>query len=87
MITIQHTRAVPIPYTELMDPVTGRTEVRMVNIDSFAYRSASKFMIRLSERDFQNEALLSKIADHVNISAKAFVERFGYLGGVAPRPF
>jgi len=87
MITIQQNQVQPIPYTELMDPETGRTGVRMVNIDSFTYRSARKFMIRLDAQDFQDDALLDAIAGQVNISAKEFIKRFGYLGGVAPRPF
>jgi hypothetical protein len=59
----------------------------MVNVDSFTYRSARKFMIRLDAQDFEDEALLSAIAGQINLSVKEFVKRFGYLGGVAPRPF
>ena len=39
-ITIQRNQVVPIPFGEMMDPKTGRTEVRLVNIESFTYRSA-----------------------------------------------
>ena len=87
MISIQNNQAHPIPYGELMDPETGRTGVRMVNIDSFTYRSARKFMIRLDEQDFKDDALLAEIAKHINLTAQEFVGRFGYLAGVAPRPF
>ena len=87
MISIQNNQAQPIPYTDLMDPETGRTEVRMVNIDSFTYHSARKFMIRLDEQDFRDKALLAEIAKHVNITEEEFIKRFGYLGGVAPRPY
>ncbi len=87
MITIQQNEAKPIPYTELMDPQSGRTEVRMVNVNSFTYRSARKFMIRLEENDFQDPERLSSIGRHIGISTQEFVQRFGYLGGVAPRPF
>ena len=48
-ITLQQNQVVPIPSEKMMDPATGRTEVRMVNIDSFTYRSAYKFMIRLKK--------------------------------------
>lgn len=87
MITIQNNQAQPIPYDVLMDPVTGHTQVRQVNVDSFAYRSACKFMIRLEAQDFHDSALLDALAAQVNISADEFVKRFGYLGGVAPRPY
>jgi 6-phosphofructokinase len=87
MITIQNNDVVPIPYDELMDPETGRTEVRMVRIDSFTYRSARRFMVRLEEQDFADEASVNEMAACTNLSAAEFVKRFGYLGGVAPRPF
>lgn len=87
MITIQENQAVPIPYDELMDPKTGRTEVRMVKTDSFTYQSARRFMVRLDKQDLEDPAVVAKMAACTNLSAEAFVARFGYLGGVAPRPF
>lgn len=87
LITIQQNRAVPVPYTQIMDPQTGRTEVRMVNVDSFAYKSACKFMIRLQPQDFQDQYLLTRIAHHTKLSPEDFIRRFGYLGGMASRPF
>ena len=41
LMTIQDNKPVPIPYAQIMDSETGRTEVRKVNIHSFPYRSAS----------------------------------------------
>jgi len=87
MITVQQTRPVPMPYDQIMDPGTGHTEVRMVNIDSFTYRSARKFMVRLEKADFQNQQWVKVMASCTNLSSEQFIERFGYLGGVAPRPF
>jgi 6-phosphofructokinase len=87
MITIQENQVVPIPYDELMDPETGRTEVRLVNIDSLAYRSARNFMVRLERKDMEDQALLAKMAACTNLSPDAFVQRFGYLADMSPRPF
>jgi 6-phosphofructokinase len=87
MITIQNNDVVPIPYDELLDPETGRTEIRMVRIDSFTYQSARRFMVRLDEQDLTDEAFVEKMASCTNLSPTDFVRRFGYLGGVAPRPF
>lgn len=86
-ITLQGNEVVPIPFKEMMDPETGRTEVRTVNIDSFTYRSAYKFMIRLKPEDSRNENLLKQMAAQTNLSLAEFKERFGYLIGIAPRPF
>ena len=87
MITIQKNQAVPVPYEQLMDPETGRTEIRSVNVDSFTYRSARKFMVRLDETDFQDRDQLEELASCTNLTPEAFAQRFGYLAGVAPRPF
>ena len=50
-ITIQHNQVIPMPFESMMDPRTGRTEVRRVKVDSFVYRSAFKFMIRLKPQN------------------------------------
>lgn len=86
-ITIQQNQIVPIPFEEMMDPETGRTKVRQVNIDSFTYRSAYKFMIRLKPQDADDDMLLARMAAQTNLSLEEFKARFGYLVGIAPRPF
>ncbi len=78
-VTIQGTEVVPIPISEMMDPETGRTEVRKVNLDSFVYRSAHKLMIRLKPADADDEGLLARMADHTSLSRSEFKSRFGYL--------
>jgi len=86
-ITIQRDQVVPIPSDEMMDPETGRTTVRQVNIDSFTYCSANKFMIRLKPQDANDPMLLAKMAAQTNLSPEAFKARFGYLLNIAERPF
>ena len=86
-ITIQRDQVVPIPFEEMMDPKTGRTAVRQVNIDSFTYRSAYKFMLRLKPQDAQNDMLLAQMAAQTNLTLEDFKTRFGYLVGILPRPF
>ncbi|MCD6344554.1 MAG: 6-phosphofructokinase, partial [Anaerolineae bacterium] len=64
-----------------------RTEVRQVNIDSFTYRSAYKFMIRLKPQDAEDDMLLAQMAAQTNLTLEDFKARYGYLVGIAPRPF
>ncbi len=86
-ITIQHEQIVPIPFNHLMDPLTGRTTVRKVNINSFTYRSAYKFMIRLKPEHATDVNLWTRMAQQTNLSLEQFIARFGYLVDIAPRPF
>jgi 6-phosphofructokinase len=86
-VTIQRNQVVPMPFAEMMDPETGRTEVRQVKLDSFTYQSAYKFMIRLNSQDADDEMLWARMAAHTNVSPEELKERFGYLVGIMPRPF
>jgi ATP-dependent phosphofructokinase / diphosphate-dependent phosphofructokinase len=83
-ITIQRNDAVAIPFEAMMDTATGRTQVRLVNVDSFTYRSAYKFMIRLKPEHARNNVLLAKMAVQTNLSLDEFKARYGYLAGIAP---
>lgn len=86
-ITIQNGQVIPVPFDEYVDPATGRTRVRMVNVDSSLYHSAYRFMIRLKPEHGRDEAFLARLAGQTKLSPKDFVARFGYLIGIAPRPY
>jgi hypothetical protein len=84
---VQNSQIVPIPYDEMIDPETGRTEVRMVNTSSYRYRSSYKSMARLKPEHARDEALFERLAALTNLTCQEFKERFGYLVGVAPRSY
>lgn len=76
MVSIQNGRFTPIPFKQLVDPSTGRTKVRMVDIDSQSYQIARQFMIRLTKDDLSNSDLLGRYAALSSLPAEAFKERF-----------
>jgi ATP-dependent phosphofructokinase / diphosphate-dependent phosphofructokinase len=82
IITLQHNQVVPIPYDEMIDPVTGRTEVRLVDTGSYRYRSNYKSMTRLKPEHAGDEALFERLAALTNLSPTQFKQRFGYLAGL-----
>jgi 6-phosphofructokinase 1 len=77
MISIQNGKFRPIPFAELMDPKTGRTKVRMVDVDSDRYRIANSYMVRLRREDLEHD--LARFAALAHITPEAFREEFGYL--------
>jgi 6-phosphofructokinase 1 len=79
MVSIQNGRFTPIPFDRMLDPATGRTRVRMVDIASESYHVARRFMIRLSSEDFENPTMLERHAATVGLTPHAFRDRFGYL--------
>lgn len=76
MVSIQDNVSVPIPFYAIMDPATGRTKVRMVDIHSEVYEMALEYMIRLKTEDFENEEQVRRLAAQTNISPKQFRQRF-----------
>lgn len=86
IITLQHSQAVSIPYDEMLDPETGRTEVRMVDITSYRYQSAYRFMTRLKPDATGNEELLKRMAALTCLDLEEFKARYGYLVGIGKLP-
>src|SRR5215207_4996086 len=84
MVSIQGGRMVPIAFTDIREPGTGRTRVRMVNTDSEGYRVAREYMIRLEPADFADAYWLQKLAGAGNLTAEAFMDKFGYLSVHVP---
>ena len=82
IITLQHNQIVPIPYDDMIDPVTGRTEVRLVDTSSYRYQSNYKSMTRLKPEHAGDEALFERLAAQTNLSPAQFKGRFGYLAGM-----
>ncbi len=51
-----------LPFEELMDPATGRTRIRVVDIAAPMYRIAREYMIRLEREDFEDEQRVAELA-------------------------
>lgn len=79
LITIQNNQIVPISFGEILDPVTGKTRIRMVNTESIQYRIAREYMIRLEKRDFLPGIELERIAVAAGMLPEEFRKRFQYV--------
>jgi 6-phosphofructokinase 1 len=81
MVSIQGGHFVPIPFERLVDPATGRTKVRLVDIRSTRYGIARRYMIRIRRDDFDeaNIADLEAMAKVAGLSIEDFRRRFEYL--------
>jgi 6-phosphofructokinase 1 len=79
MVSIQRGRLVPISFEELRDPATGKTRVRLVDVNSANFRVAREYMIRLEKTDFDDSAWIGQLSDAANMTVDEFHGRFGYL--------
>jgi len=76
MVSMQGGRFVPIPFSQMLDPQTGRTRVRRVDIHSARYGIARRYMIRVRRDDFEDEAEVARLAAAANLSPDEFRTRF-----------
>ena len=86
MISMQGGHFVPIPFAQMLDPQTGRTRVRLVDIHSTRYAIARRYMIRLRRDDFEDPHELAKFAATPGMSLEEFRDEFEYLIALEPPP-
>jgi 6-phosphofructokinase 1 len=76
MVSIQGGHFVPIPFSELLDPATGKAKVRLVDTRSTRYAIARRYMIRLRRDDFEDPHELAKFAATCGMNLQQFREQF-----------
>lgn len=79
MVSIQNGHFVPMFFKEILDPVTGKTKVRMVDPASESFYIARRYMLRLNQADFDDAHELAKYAATAGISLEEFRKHFYYL--------
>ncbi len=86
MVSVQAGHFVPIPFSEMLDPVSGRARVRLLDIHSTRYSIARRYMIRLRRDDFEDPKELAKFAAAAHMSVDDFRREFEYLIATEPPP-
>jgi 6-phosphofructokinase len=76
LVSIQAGKMVPIHFNEILDPETGRTKIRRVDIDTESYEVAEEYMIKLKKGDFEGLEQVEKLASTANMTPKEFVSYF-----------
>lgn len=86
MISMQGGQFVPVPFSQMLDPNTGRTRVRMVDIHTTRYAIARRYMLRLRRDDFDDPHELARFAATAHLTLEEFREQFEYLVRDEPPP-
>jgi 6-phosphofructokinase 1 len=79
MVMLVEGRFQPKPFDQMLDPRTGRTRVRLVDVSSEQYQIARRYMVRLRPEDLEDRDALASLADVVHMPPDEFRGRFGYL--------
>ncbi len=87
VISLQAGHFVPIPFEQLLDPSTGRPQIRLVDIHSARYAIARRYMLRLRRDDFDDPHELARFAATAGVSLEEFRRQFEYLVEAEPPPF
>ena len=76
MASVQNGKFIPIPFPEMIDPMTGRARIRLVDVKSDPFNVLQNFMIRLTKEDFEDLSELSKYAVVAGLSVEEFRNQF-----------
>lgn len=75
MIMLKDGSCQPIKFADLLDPKSGKTRIRTVDIKADDYLMARRYMIRLEKEDMEGE-LLEKMAKTAKMSPEDFRKKF-----------
>ncbi|MFP6654241.1 MAG: 6-phosphofructokinase [Myxococcota bacterium] len=76
MITRQDQGIVALPFDELLDPKTGKTRVRMLDVETESFAAAKTKQTRLASADFEDEELSQRLVAASNLDLNALKKRF-----------
>lgn len=69
----------PLKFEDIINPETKRMRPRLVSATSETYTCAHEYMIRLVQKDFEDEKKLEALAAVVKMTPQHFRDRFEYL--------
>lgn len=76
LITRQSGEIVPVPFAEIVDPSTGKSRVRGVDVSSDSYAAALALQERVTAQDLAEPDVLSAIAQAAGLSPEQAQERY-----------
>jgi 6-phosphofructokinase 1 len=72
-------RIVPVPFDELMDPKTGKTKVRYVDVSTDSFKSARALQTRVEQADLDDPKQLAALANAAHLSEAEVRTRYAPL--------
>ncbi|MCI0514961.1 6-phosphofructokinase [candidate division KSB1 bacterium] len=82
LITKEAGKLRPIKFEDMLDPKTGKTRVRYVDVTTESYAVAVEYMIRLRRVDLDDPEQLRMLSKTAQMTPEAFRKKFGHLVGL-----
>jgi 6-phosphofructokinase 1 len=76
MITRQNQEICTIPFDQILDPQTGRTRIRLLDVSSAAYHTARALQVRLEADDLTDAELTARITAVTRLDGAAIRSRY-----------
>ncbi|HEY7497820.1 MAG TPA: diphosphate--fructose-6-phosphate 1-phosphotransferase [Vicinamibacterales bacterium] len=86
MVSMQGGHFIPVPFSTMIDGQTGRTRIRLVDINSTRYAIARRYMIRLRRDDFEDPSALARLAAAAKLPEEEFRRQFEHIVKQEPPP-
>jgi 6-phosphofructokinase 1 len=79
MVAIHAGDLLPVPFEQMIDPDTNRTQVRYVDLASTPYLVARSYMIRLEQGDFASPQSLARLAQTAKMTPEIFSRKYKHV--------
>jgi 6-phosphofructokinase 1 len=76
MITRQNQSIIALPFNEILDPATGKTRIRMLDIDTESFANAKSLQTRLEAGDLETVEMREKLVAASKLDLDALRKRF-----------
>jgi 6-phosphofructokinase 1 len=86
IISMVDGRLKPLPFEKMINPKTARMQPRKVDVHGEGFECARRYMIRLTQTDFDNPQRLAQLAAVVKMAPDQFRRRFEYIIAPSPEP-
>ncbi len=79
LICVNGGKLLPVKFEEVLDPATGKTRLRLVDVSTESYQVALEYMVRLRRRDLEDEAFVAEMARHARQSPEQLRQRLAHV--------
>ena len=81
LICVDAGKLEPIQFKDLIDPKTGKTRVRYVDVNTDSYHVAKQYMIHLKKSDLEDSEQCALLARAAKMTTEDFRKKFGKMVG------